>query len=232
MTQEVPPTEVADDVLIVLEQAGRTALGVRAVELSISAVKVRFAASKAQDPERVFRREVASTVRSICDGAIRSLGAVDRPGFSLHLRGLDLEGYAIATSVSEAGTRRYRLRIGRATGNALGIFNLSADSETGLALFTPQILSGPEEHSGSVQLFNDMLSQLYLPLVNLNAYLRLMLDGTAPGRGESLSQSVVQLKTRAETLQFAFDRLIAEMMVDRYMTEPGDHVQMLDSTAA
>lgn len=232
MAQAMRPTGATDEILIVLDRIDPHSPTVRVIELSLSMVRIRFATATPHELDQVFRRDLASIVRSICDGAAHAPGTIEQPEFCLRLGGLVLEGYSLATSTSKSGVRRIHLRISHATGNALGIFRAPASSEAGLALFTARILARPEDRADSERLFDEMLSQLYLPLVNLNAYLRHMLDGSTPGQGESLSHSVVQLKTRAETLQFAFDRLIAEKMVDRYTAEPGNDVPLLDSTAA
>ena len=63
----------------------------------------------------------------------------------------------------------------------------------------------------------------------LSAYL--MLKGWSL-IGDALSHSVVQLKTRAETLQYAFDRLIADMMMTRYSDTPHLAPAIPNSTAA
>ena len=83
-------------------------------------------------------------------------------------------------------------------------------------MFQAGIVGKNGEQTNSDQLFDQMLSQLYLPLVNLNSYLRNVLDGQNPGRKEDLGSSIVQLKTKAEVLQFAFDRVISEMVLDKY----------------
>ena len=219
MAQAMPQAGEAERLLILVDETEPRTLGVRAIELSMNAVRVRFASTTVQGLDQAFQQEVAGIIRSICDGAAHALGVLERPDFCLRIRGLTLEGYTIAVSVGDNGMRCFRLQINRAMGNALAIFRLSARTDTGLSLFNPRIISGPEEQIGSERLFDEMLSQLYLPLVNLNAYLRNVLDCSHPDQGESLSNSVVQLKTRAETLQFAFDRLIADMMVDKYTTE-------------
>ena len=232
MASAMPAADANNELLIMLEECGPRTFSVRAVELSLSAVKVRFTAADAARIDQVFQGELADVVRSICEGAAHVPDRIEQPDFCLRLRGLVLQGYAISSSLSETGLRRMQLRIDQAIGNALAAFRLSARSDTGLALFTPRILSGPDCGLGSDRLFDEMLSQLYLPLVNLNAYLRHVLDGSTPGRDESLSNSVVQLKTRAETLQFAFDRLIAEKMVDRIATLPDGPARQLDTSAA
>lgn len=222
----------ADHIIVHLDEVRAQKLDVRSIEMSVSPLVVRFSAPEAQGLDEAFQPQFGGIIRSICDGATHSLGAVKRTDFCLRLPGLTLEGYDVTPSVSDTGTRRFRLRFHRATGNALSVFRLSSRPDTGIALFTPRILSGPDDQMTSQRLFDDMLSQLYLPLVNLNAYLRHVLDGSTPRRGEPLSHSVVQLKTRAETLQYAFDRLIADMMMTRFSDAPPAQPALLDSTAA
>lgn len=222
--------DTADQIVLRLEDTDPAAVGVRAIDLCVSSVKVRFVSGETNALDDVFQPDIGRIVRSICDAAAHATGVIERPEFRLRLRGLSIEGYRLAVSTGPTGVRRLDLSFSRATGNALAIFRLSARPDTGLALFTPRILSEPEDKLNAERLFDEMLSQLYLPLVNLNAYLRHVLDGSVAEKGASFSNSVVQLKTRAETLQFAFDRLIAEMMVDKYAGMPG--AQLVDSTAA
>ena len=220
MANDVPADETTDQIVVHLEELGAQQLGVRAIELSVSSVMVRFSAPQAHGLDETFQPQFGGIIRSICDGAAHSQGILQRPDFCLRQRGLTLEGYEVSQNLNDAGTRNFRLKFHRATGNALSVFRLSSRTDTGISLFTPRILSGPENQMSSQRLFDDMLSQLYLPLVNLNAYLRHVLDGSTPQRGEPLSHSVVQLKTRAETLQYAFDRLIADMMMSRFSEAP------------
>ena len=219
-----------DHVVVTLDEEDGGTLSVRSIDLSVSSVRVRFSASRPSAPEDVFQPDVARILRSICDGAAHASDAIERPDFCLRVRGLVLDGCTIAPAGTDAGARRLKLRLHRATGNTLAMFRASPRADTGLALFTSRILTDPCDRLSSERLFDEMLSQLYLPLVNLNAYLRHVLDGSVTGRGESFSSSVVQLKTRAETLQFAFDRLISEMMVDKFAGETTG--AMVDSDAA
>lgn len=219
----------ASHVAITLDEEDGGRLSVRAIDLSVSTVRVRFSASRPSAPEEVFQPDVARILRSICDGAAHATCAIERPDFCVRVQGLVLEGCTIAISAADGRARRLQLTLHRARGNALAMFRASARADTGLALFTSRILTDPCDRLTSERLFDEMLSQLYLPLVNLNAYLRHVLDGSVAGRGESFSSSVVQLKTRAETLQFAFDRLISEMMVDKFA---GEETGLVDSDAA
>ena len=232
MANVVPPDETTDQIVVHLEELGTDQLGVRAIELSVSSVMVRFSAPDAQGLDDTFQPQFGGIIRSICDGALHSPGTIQRPDFCLRQRGLTLEGYEVTRSLDDAGTYRIQLKFHRARGNALSVFRLSSRTDTGISLFTPRILSGPDNHMSSQRLFDDMLSQLYLPLVNLNAYLRHVLDGSTPQRGEPLSHSVVQLKTRAETLQYAFDRLIADMMMSRFSEAPHLAPALPNSNAA
>ena len=224
--------DVADQVAITLDEHRDGTLSVRSVDLSASSVRVRFTASRRCSPEDAFQPDVARIVRSICDGAALAGGKVSCPDFCLRIRGLVIRGHTIGVAPPDEGERRLHLRLHQAEGNALALFRVSPRADTGLALFTSRILTDPCDRLTSERLFDEMLSQLYLPLVNLNAYLRHVLDGSVAGRGESFSSSVVQLKTRAETLQFAFDRLISEMMVDKFTDEQGHEHRMAGSSAA
>ena len=86
-----------------------------------------------------------------------------------------------------------------------------------MSIFSTKLLDEQEHEIKSDRLFDEMLSHLYLPLVNLNNYLKHVLDGGQRHAGkDQLESSVVQLKTKAEVLQFAFDRLISEMMLHKY----------------
>ncbi len=230
MSQVLTGGEPTDQIVVRLEETRPQILGIQAIDICVSSVRVRFGSVAAHGVDQVFQPDVGQIVRSICDGVAHSVGCVDRPDFFLRSRGLTIEGYSISVTIGRDNLRRFKLRFHRATGNALAIFKLSPGQDTGLALFTPRILSGPEDQLTSERLFNEMLSQLYLPLVNLNTYLGHVLDGSVNDRGTSLSNSVVQLKTRAETLQFAFDRLISSMMVEKYSAR--DVSEMAASTAA
>ena len=115
--------------------------------------------------------------------------------------------------------RQFILRLKHATGNPLAMFKDSGRGGEGLSLFSASLAGGDRRQVGSERLFDEMLSHIYLPLVNLNNYMKNVLDGERSDGTDQLGASVVQLKTKAEVLQFAFDRLISEMMLERY-TEP------------
>ena len=96
--------------------------------------------------------------------------------------------------------------------NALALFKSWGEQENSLSI-TPV---GEQQGVSSDRLFDEMLSHLYLPLVNLNNFLKGALESRADHASGDLATSVVQLKTKAEVLQFAFDRLISEMMLEKY----------------
>ena len=220
MARSIEDDGPTEQVVIRLEETTPRILGVRAIDLSVSSVLVRLGSVDAHGVDQVFQSDIARVVRSICDGAAHRTGETDHPDFCLRIKGLTIEHSTISVSIGEDGLRRFTLRFRECSGNVLAIFRLSPRQETGMALFTPRILSGPEDQLTSDKLFDDMLAQLYLPLLNLNSYLGRLLDGTTGDRGVSLSNSVVQLKARAEVMQFAFDSLISGMMVERFTADP------------
>lgn len=219
MAYELAKQDTSDQIVIMLEETQNRGLRVRAIDVHVSAMKVRFSANRANSVEDVFQNDAAQLVRSICDAAPHTKQIVNVPDFCLRIRGLTIDGYTVLVETTQAGVRQIEVRLNRAIGNALALFKISPSADAGLSLFKSRIVSGPSHQIDSDRLFDEMLSHLYLPLVNLNAYLRQVLDGQINGRGESFSSSVVQLKTKAEVLQFAFDRLISEMMLDKF-TDP------------
>lgn len=137
------------------------------------------------------------------------------PDFSLRFRGLAIRGYTLLVHTLEDGMRQFIVRLKRGVGNAMALFQSFGGPQSGLKILSDPADDAEGQRGNSGRLFDEMLSHLYLPLVNLNTYLRTTLDGRNNGDTD-LASSVVQLKTKAEVLQFAFDRLISEMMLDKY----------------
>lgn len=224
MATELIESDPKDQIVITLHEEDRGALRVRSVDLFISAMKVRFSAPATHGIEHVFHREVGRLIRGICGESTLAKQIINVPDFQMRLRGLAFRGYTLLVHTLESGFRQFIVRLKRVVGNALALFQMSGRTDTGLSLFRSQVLDGPERGGNSNRLFDEMLSNLYLPLVNLNTYLKNTLDGAQPHQPDQLVSSVVQLKTKAELLQFAFDRLITEMMVEKYATPANEDV--------
>lgn len=216
MTYEVAEIESTDQIVITLHEDRESDVCIRSVDLFVSAMKVRFSAPTTSRIETVFQDDIADLIRSICKGATLSKQIINVPDFCLRIRGLAIDGYTLLVHTLENGMRQFIVRLKRAVGNALALFRPSDEEGQGLSMFSAQLPGLTNEQGRADDLFDEMLSHLYLPLVNLNTYLRAVLDGNKGGSTDSLGSSVVQLKTKAEVMQFAFDRLISEMMLSKY----------------
>ena len=219
MPDELTEVESADQIVITLHEEQDQGVFLRSVDLFVSEMKIRFSARATSVLEDVFQSDLAKLIREICGSSTMAKQIVNVPDFRLRIRGLAIDGYTLLVHTLDNGMRQFILRLKKATGNALALFKNTDRAGEGLALFSAGIAGGNGNQVGTERLFDEMLSHIYLPLVNLNTYLKNVLDGERPGNANQLGSSVVQLKTKAEVLQFAFDRLISEMMLDRF-TEP------------
>jgi hypothetical protein len=215
MQLDLIEAQPGDQITIALAEEPGGVLRPLSIDLQVSSLHVVFSARKASSIDRVFSAEFARTIRGICLALAPETQVVNAPDFRMRMRGLAVEGYTLFAQALEDGLRRFTLRLRSATGNAFALFKLSGPEDEGLSLFHGEVLRGVDQRVGADRLFDEMLAHLYLPLVNLNTYLRSVLDGQRSCSSEQFSASAVQLKARAENLQFAFDRLISELMVER-----------------
>jgi len=227
MAQEVAEAETADQadstdqIVITLHEEEGSDVFIRSVDLFISSMKVRFSARSSSSVEAVFESEVADLIRQICGSSTLAKQVINVPDFVLRVRGLAIQGYTLLVHTLDNGMRQFIIRLKQATGNALALFRPNGESGHGLSMFSAGAVNGSSGDLQSNRLFDEMLSNLYLPLVNLNSYLKHVLDGERNGAPDQLGSSIVQLKTKAEVLQFAFDRLISEVMLEKY-TSPNE----------
>ncbi len=239
MAQEVAGAEPAeqvdstDQIVITLHEEEGSDVFIRSVDLFISSMKVRFSARSTSSVEAVFENEFADLIRRICGSSTLAKQVINVPDFVLRVRGLVIQGYTLLVHTLDNGMRQFIIRLKQATGNALALFRPNSESGHGLSMFSGGPVNGNGCDQQSERLFDEMLSNLYLPLVNLNSYLKHVLDGDRTGATDQLGSSIVQLKTKAEVLQFAFDRLISEIMLEKYTTPAGhSSVPMLERQSA
>ncbi|MEM6663107.1 MAG: hypothetical protein AAF666_13120 [Pseudomonadota bacterium] len=229
MANDVIDADPNDKIVITIhESAERDGLIVRSIELFVSAMKIRFSAHQSNTVEDVFQDDISGLLRSICASAESAKQIINVPDFCLRLRGLAIDGYTLLVHTMENGMRQFIVRMRRAVGNALALFKVSSGTDSGLSLFTSKLVGSSAHDLQPDRLFDEMLSHVYLPLVNLNNYLKDVLDGKQACQTNGLGGSIVQLKTKAEVLQFAFDRLISEMTVTQFAAPKLVHGQVLE----
>jgi hypothetical protein len=226
MQAEFNETKPTDQITIALAEDASGALRPLSIDLEANALQVVFSARQTRTIDRVLNADFARTVRGICLGLPPELQIINAPEFRTRTCGLVIEGYTALANTLEDGLRRFTIRLGRVSGNGLAVldrFDPDEDRDA-VSLFRSEVLRGLDRHVDADRLFDEMLAHLYLPLVNLNSYMRSVLDGQASCSAEDFSASAVQLKARAEHLQFAFDRMISELMVQR--VSPPEPLQM------
>ena len=216
MAHPIAEADQKDQIVITLNETETTELCLRSVDVYSQSLKVRFSSQSARSVEDVFRKEVAEMVRRICASASLARQIINVPDFTLRLAGLSIKGYTLLVHTIDSGLRQFVIRLKRGIGNALAIFVKPEETTSGLSLHPEQIWTDRSNGVTPVRLFDEMLSHLYLPLVNLNNYLRQVLEVGREPNGAQFSSSMVQIKTKAEVLQFAFDRLISEVMLEKY----------------
>lgn len=239
MAHEVAEAETADQadstdqVVITLHEEEGSDVFIRSVDLFISSMKVRFSARSTSSVEAVFESEFADLIRRICGSSTLAKQVINVPDFVLRVRGLTISGYTLLVHTLDNGMRQFIIRLKQATGNALALFRPNTETGHGLSMFTADTENGGGGDQQSNRLFDEMLSNLYLPLVNLNSYLKHVLDGDRADATDQLGSSIVQLKTKTEVLQFAFDRLISEVMLEKYtMPSEAKPAPMLERQSA
>ncbi len=217
MQAECKETKPTDQITIALAEDASGALRPMSVDLEVSALQIVFSARQASTIDRVFNTDFARMIRGICLALPLDSQIVSAPDFRMRTCGLVLEGYTLLANTLDDGLRRFTVRLGRFSGNGLALLNLCGPDEEGeaLSLFRSEVMRGLDRQINADRLFDEMLAHLYLPLVNLNSYMRSVLDGQNSCSAEEFSASAVQLKARAENLQFAFDKMISELMVQR-----------------
>jgi hypothetical protein len=220
MHAEFKETKPTDQITIALAEDASGALRPISMDLEANALQVVFSARQANTIDRVLNSDFARTIRSICLALPPDVQIVNAPDFSARTCGLEIEGYSALANTLDDGLRRFTIRLGRVRGNGLSVLDLSDPEQEGeaLSMFGSDVLRGLDRQIDADRLFDEMLAHLYLPLVNLNSYMRSVLDGQASCSAEDFSASAVQLKARAEHLQFAFDKMISELMVARVST--------------
>lgn len=216
MLEKLAETDQKDQIVLTLNDGPDLDLQIRSIDLSVAGMKVRFSTQSASHIEDTLHEEIAKTIRDICASSTQRKQIINVPDFFMQVRGLIVRGYTLLVSTLENGLRQFIIRLKKATGNAFALFSMEADEKRGLVMSDSELMVRSGQQVDSNRLFDEMLSHLYLPLTNLNTFLRGTLDGERQYKTEQLSHSVVQLKTKAEVLQFAFDRLISEMMLEKY----------------
>ncbi len=214
-----------DQIVITLHEEVDGDLQVRSVDLFAGALKLRLSTQGVYRVDEVFHREMADTIHTICHESNLAKQILSMPDALLRVRGLMIRGYTLLVNTMANGLRQFIIRLSRTLGNAFDLFQLKNISSDSMAALNPRTETQGLKDTGSDQLFNEMLSHIYLPLVNLNNFLRAALDGERAYNTTQLSNSVVHLKTKTEVLQFAFDRLISEVMLEKY-TQPGSQRQI------
>lgn len=225
MPDELVELDVKDQIVITIHETPERDLSLRSVDMFAPAMRVRLSTPTTDTIEQVFHDEMADVIRSICASATEAKQVINVPDFVIRFRGLAIRGYTLLVHTLEDGMRQFIVRLKRGVGNALAMFREIDTPGNGLRIFGDQSASGAGDPVRAGQLFDEMLSHLYLPLVNLNSYLRTSLAGEVESTGTGLDTSVVQLKTKAELMQFAFDRLISEMMLEKYTHGPESESQ-------
>ena len=212
----------ADHITIALAEEICGALRPLSVDLQVGALHVLLSARQAQTIDEIFHPDFARTIRSLCRAAGSDTQILNDPDFRTAVRGLGIEGYTLFAQTLEDGPRKITIRLRRVTGNPLALLKLGGGGDEASAV-RGEMLRKIDGHVSADRLFDEMLAHLYLPLVNLNSYLRTVIDGQRACAGEQFSISAKQLRGRTEILQFAFDRMIAELMVAR-ATDPEEAV--------
>jgi hypothetical protein len=217
MQAEFTDSKPTDQITIALAEDASGALRPLSIDLEACSLQVVFSARQAGTIDRALNADFARTIRSICLGLPPDTAVVNAPEYRTRTCGLVIEGYSALANTLEDGLRRFTIRLGRVSGNGLAVLNASDPDCDGTAipLLGNEVLRGLDRQVGADRLFDEMLAHLYLPLVNLNSYMRSVLDGQASCSAEDFSALAVQLKARAEHLQFSFDRMISELMVQR-----------------
>ena len=216
---EADQADKKDQIVITVHETEENELYVRSVDLFSNPMKLRVSARKQTNLDSIFHNEIAEMIRRICAGATLAKQIINVPDFALRVHGLVIKGYTLLVHTLENGMRQFIVRLRRSVGNAMALFREWKAPGKGLTFMPAGEESASSRPIGSQRLFDEMLSHLYLPLVNLNSFLQQALESRHDGGAPEFSSSVVQLKTKAEVLQFAFDRVISEMMLEKYTGE-------------
>lgn len=210
MSNEAVERQSKDQIVIVLRQSASSEPRVRSIDLLTDGIQTRLKGRDSGSIEAVFKPPMAKHIRAICRTADQDCQIVNMPDYSLQFQGLSIRGYRLRVHRDEDGSRQLILCLLHAVGNALVMLQTIGKPRGGLTIFGTDAECAPPHRISSDRLFDQMLSHLYLPLVNLNSYLETILDGNRAPCPERVTSSVLQFKTKAEVLQFAFDRLISE----------------------
>ena len=215
---EADQEEQKDQIVITIHESDGRDLCVRSVDLFSNPIKVRVSTKGKRQLAVIFQQEIADIIEQICATATLAEQIINVPDFALRIRGLVVQGYTLLVHTMENGLRQFIVRLRRGIGNALALFRDWSQASSGLNILpaNPDTDAGKSGTIGAHRLFDEMLSHLYLPLVNMNSFLKQALESKQDGRGPEFLSSIVQLKTKAEVLQFAFDRVISEMVLDKY----------------
>ena len=207
MASPYQPSVAGDQIVISLRDAAE-GLTVAHVDLTVNGLETRITGGGHRTVESVFRAAFAQHVRAICLAASTTRQVLYMPDYEVRLGGLELRGYTLRIDADGTSGRRLALRMRRLAGDAMAVFR--SDSDT-IAVPTARIAGGGDAE----RLFNEMLSQVYLPLADLNRYLDGIFGGNRTPEPEQLTASILRFKTKAEALQFAFERLIGDVTAKR-----------------
>lgn len=204
----------ADQLYISLEEDSAANLRVNTVGIVSGKMRVNFAPLEASELSEVLHPAIAQEIQRICSIASGSKHLLSKPEFMLRAGGAVLHGYALLVSSDPSGRRSFNLRFRKLTGTALAIFRTEIRTSGSLAVLNEDKAKTMPSGQSSTRLYDQMLSELYVPLANLTGYLKQTSKALSAEEQPSFQGSVAHLKARAELLQHAFDRLITEMTLD------------------
>ena len=73
MAQAIENDGPTEQIVIRLEETTPQILGIRAVDLTVNSVKIRFGSIAAHGVDQVLQPDIARIVRSLCDGVAHML---------------------------------------------------------------------------------------------------------------------------------------------------------------
>jgi hypothetical protein len=206
--------EPADQLYISLDEDDAAHLRIKTVGIVSGKMRVNFAPIEASELTEVLHPAIAQEILRICSVASGAKHLLSKPDFMLRAGGAVLHGYALLVSTDESGKRSFNLRFRKLTGTALAIFRTEIRTSGSLAVLNDDAPRNLPHMQASTRLYDQMLSELYVPLANLTGYLKQTSKTLSEEQQPCFQGSVAHLKARAELLQHAFDRLITEMTLD------------------
>lgn len=209
MSQEVAEAKQAEQVVISLSTGAHGDTRVVAVNLTVNAMRICLNALQARSVRAVFRSEVAELIEQVSAWPASCYTAARVLGPSLRCGTLNIIGYSFEGRMEE-GRKAVTVRLFHTEGNAMSLFRDIAQDDVPAP--------GPAQLGECERLFEEMVSQLYLPLADLNVFLNQPVPEPSDDHVLHLTNTVVHLKTRADRLKRAFDRLITQVRTDKLAT--------------